>query len=238
MMEMKKLVVLTGAGISAESGFATFRDAGGLWEQYPVEKVATPEGWRADPNLVTDFYNHLRQQLVEAKPNKAHLLLVEMEKNYDVTVITQNVDDLHDRAGSSHVIYLHGELMKVSSSDDPDNPRYIRTLGPDNLTVAHGERAEDGSLLRPWIVWFGEAVPNLQIAAEEVEKADIFVIIGTSLNVYPAAGLVHYTRPSTPVFLIDPKPVTVPANGRRIEVIQQPATLGVATLIERLKVEG
>lgn len=237
-MEMRKLVVLTGAGISAESGFSTFRDAGGLWEQYPVEKVATPEGWRADPNLVTDFYNRLRRQLVEARPNKAHSLLAELERDYDVTVITQNVDDLHDRAGSSHVIYLHGELLKVSSSDDPDNPRYIRTLDSARLTVAHGERAGDGSLLRPWIVWFGEAVPNLQIAAEEVEKADIFVIIGTSLNVYPAAGLVRYTRPSTPVFLIDPKPVTVPANDRRIEVIQQPATLGVATLIERLKEEG
>lgn len=237
-MKMKKLVVLTGAGISAESGFSTFRDAGGLWEQYPVEKVATPEGWRADPNLVTDFYNGLRRQLVAAKPNQAHLLLAQMESDYDVTVITQNVDDLHDRAGSSHVIYLHGELMKVSSSADPDDPRYIRTLTPDHLAVAHGELAGDGSLLRPWIVWFGEAVPNLTPAAEEVQQADIFVIIGTSLNVYPAAGLIHYTRPSTPIFLIDPKPVSVPASGRRIEVIQQPATRGVATLIDMLRKEG
>lgn len=234
---MKKLVVLTGAGISAESGFSTFRDAGGLWEQYPVEKVATPEGWQADPNLVTDFYNGLRQQLVNAKPNRGHELLAEMEREYDVTIVTQNVDDLHERAGSTHVIHLHGELMKVCSSADPDNPRHVRTLPAGHLNVAHGERAADGSLLRPWIVWFGEGVPNLVPAAEEAQKADVFVIIGSSLNVYPAAGLVRYVRPGTPVYLIDPKEVRVPSQ-QHVEVIQQVASKGVATLWERLRKAG
>jgi len=227
------LVVLTGAGISAESGFATFRDAGGLWEQYPVEKVATPEGWRADPNLVTDFYNHLRQQLVEAKPNKAHLLLAEMEKNYDVTVITQNVDDLHDRAGSSHVIYLHGELMKVCSSRDTEDNDCWRTMTPPDLEVRPGEKAADGSLLRPYIVFFGEAVPNIEPAAMLVRQADILVIIGTSLNVYPAAGLVQYVKQGTPVYLIDPKPVM--AAGRLdVRHIQTGASEGMRILTEEL----
>ena len=208
--------------MSAESGFSTFRDAGGLWEQYPVEKVATPEGWQEDPNLVTDFYNGLRQQLVAARPNRGHEILAEMEQDYDVRIITQNVDDLHERAGSSHVIHLHGELMKVCSSRDPDHPKFIKTLPPDHPDVAHGERAGDGSLLRPWIVWFGEAVPNLEAAAREVEQADIFVIVGTSLNVYPAAGLVRYARPGVPVYLIDPKEVHVP-GGRTVNVIKEVA---------------
>lgn len=231
---MKKLVVLTGAGMSAESGFSTFRDAGGLWERYPVEKVATPEGWDADPNLVTDFYNGLRKQLITAKPNEGHRLLAEMEKDFDMTIITQNVDDLHERAGSHNVIHLHGELMKVCSSANPDDPRYIRTLPPDHIEVSHGERAGDGSLLRPWIVWFGEAVPNLGRAAEEVERADIFVIIGSSLNVYPAASLVNYAPREASVWLIDPKDVAVPSN-RKINVIKDVASKGVATLWQRLK---
>ncbi len=230
---MKKLVVLSGAGMSAESGFSTFRDAGGLWERYPVEKVATPEGWQADPDLVTDFYNGLRRQLVEARPNRGHEILAEMEADFDVTVITQNVDDLHERAGSSHVIHLHGELMKVCSSRDPDNPFFIRTLPPDHLEVAHGERAGDGSLLRPWIVWFGEAVPRLADAAAEVEQADAFAIIGSSLNVYPAAGLVRYVPEGAPVFLIDPKEVKVPAN-RDIRVIRDVASTGTAELRRQL----
>ncbi len=233
---MKKLVVLTGAGISAESGFETFRDAGGLWERYPVEKVATPEGWAADPDLVTDFYNGLRRQLVKAEPNDGHRLLAAMEADYDVCIVTQNVDDLHERAGSSHVIHLHGELMKVCSSRDPDHPKFIKTLPPDHLDVSHGERAGDGSLLRPWIVWFGEAVPNLEAAAREVEQADIFVIVGTSLNVYPAAGLVRYARPGVPVYLIDPKEVHVP-GGRPVNVIKEVASKGVATL-RRILAEG
>ena len=215
--------------MSAESGFSTFRDAGGLWEQYPVEKVATPEGWQEDPNLVTDFYNGLRQQLVAARPNRGHEILAEMEQDYDVRIITQNVDDLHERAGSSHVIHLHGELMKVCSSRDPDNPHFIRTLPQTHLQVAHGERAGDGSLLRPWIVWFGEAVPRLTDAIAEVERADIFVIIGSSLNVYPAAGLVHYVPAGAPIYLIDPKEVQVPAH-RAVEVIQEVASVGVERL--------
>ena len=231
---MKKLVVLTGAGMSAESGFETFRDAGGLWEQYPVEKVATPEGWMADPDLVTDFYNGLRRQLAEAAPNEGHRLLAEMEREFDVTVVTQNVDDLHERAGSDRVIHLHGELMKVCSSRDPENPFFIRPLPPDALEVKHGERAGDGSLLRPWIVWFGEAVPRLADAARAVETADVFVIIGSSLNVYPAAGLVNYAPPRCPVFLIDPKEVKVP-SGRRVEVIREVASSGVRTLWQRLR---
>ncbi|MDY4873255.1 MAG: Sir2 family NAD-dependent protein deacetylase [Alloprevotella sp.] len=226
---MKRLVILTGAGMSAESGFSTFRDAGGLWEQYPVEKVATPEGWQEDPNLVTDFYNGLRQQLVAARPNRGHEILAEMEQDYDVRIITQNVDDLHERAGSSHVIHLHGELMKVCSSRDPDNPHFIRTLPQTHLQVAHGERAGDGSLLRPWIVWFGEAVPRLTDAIAEVEQADIFVIIGSSLNVYPAAGLVHYVPNGAPIYLIDPKEVQVPAH-RAVEVIQAVASDGCEQL--------
>ena len=230
---MKRLVILTGAGMSAESGFSTFRDAGGLWEQYPVEKVATPEGWQEDPNLVTDFYNGLRQQLVAARPNRGHEILAEMEQDYDVRIITQNVDDLHERAGSSHVIHLHGELMKVCSSRDPDNPHFICTLPQTHLQVAHGERAGDGSLLRPWIVWFGEAVPRLTDAIAEVEQADIFVIIGSSLNVYPAAGLVHYVPNGAPIYLIDPKEVQVPAH-RAVEVIQEVASVGCQRLREAI----
>lgn len=220
--------------MSAESGFSTFRDAGGLWERYPVEKVATPEGWDADPTLVTDFYNGLRKQLIAAKPNEGHRLLAEMEKDFDMTIITQNVDDLHERAGSHNVIHLHGELMKVCSSANPDDPRYIRTLPPDHIEVKPGERAGDGSLLRPWIVWFGEAVPNLGRAAEEVERADIFVIIGSSLNVYPAASLVNYAPMDASIWLIDPKNVSVPSS-RKINVIKDVASKGVATLWQKLQ---
>ena len=226
---MKKLVVLTGAGISAESGFETFRDSGGLWEKYPVEKVATPEGWHENPDLVTDFYNGLRAQLIAAQPNAAHRILAELETHFDVTVVTQNVDDLHERAGSSHVIHLHGELMKVCSSADPDDPRYQETLTPERIAVHHGERAGDGSLLRPWIVWFGEAVPNLEAAAEETARADIFVIVGSSLNVYPAAGLVRYAPADCPIYLIDPKEVHVPSH-RQVHVIQDIASRGMKTL--------
>lgn len=230
----KRIVVLTGAGISAESGFSTFRDAGGLWDNYPVEQVATPEGWHANPNMVTDFYNHLREQLASAKPNEGHRILAELEDDFDVTIVTQNVDDLHERAGSHHIIHLHGDLRKVCSSRNPNDPRYIRTLPATQPVVEHGALAEDGSLLRPWIVWFGEAVPNLEPAAEVTERADIFVIIGTSLNVYPAASLIRYTRPGVPVFLIDPKPVNVP-SGYHIEVIQQVASKGVEILRQKLQ---
>lgn len=225
----QKLVILSGAGMSAESGFSTFRDAGGLWEQYPVEQVATPEGWRADTNLVTDFYNQLRRQLIDAQPNEGHRGLVALENQFDVTIVTQNVDDLHERAGSTRVIHLHGELMKVCSSRDPDNPRLWQTLTRERIDVAHGEQAADGSLLRPWIVWFGEAVPNLEQAAKEVAKADIFVIIGSSLNVYPAAGLVRHVPKGAQIFLIDPAEVRVPSD-RPITILRLPASEGVKEL--------
>ena len=217
-----KLAILTGAGMSAESGFSTFRDKGGLWETHPVEQVATPEGWRADPELVNNFYN------------AGHRLLAEMERDYEMTIITQNVDDLHERAGSSHVIHLHGELMKACSSTDPADPRHIVTLPPDHLDIRPGERAGDGSLLRPFIVWFGEPVPLIGTAAEVVSAADALIVIGTSLAVYPAAGLIHAARPDVPIFLIDPNEVGTPRD-RHVHVIRDVASRGVATLIEALR---
>ncbi len=213
MAERRKIVVLTGAGMSVESGLTTFRDAGGLWDNYPVERVATHEGWEADPNYVNDFYNMLRVKYKDVQPNEGHLLLKELEKDYDVVVVTQNVDALHEAAGSSKVIHLHGEMMKMCSSRDVDNPRYWVSLphegfGETGLEVPHDAKAEDGSLLRPYIVFFGEGVPNMYDAVQEAQTADIFIIIGTSLNVYPAAGLVQYVKAGTPIYLIDPKPVT------------------------------
>ena len=228
----KKIVVLTGAGMSVESGLKTFRDADGLWEEYPVQQVATHEGWENDPTLVTNFYNMLRKKCVRVQPNEGHKLVAELEKDYDVTVVTQNVDNLHEVAGSTHVIHLHGELMKVCSSRDVDDPRYIRQLTPDDCEIAPGTKAGDGSLLRPYIVFFGEAVPNISIAAEEAQQADIFIIIGTSLNVYPAAGLIHYVRPSVPIYLIDPNPVSA---GGRVEQIMAGASEGMRQLIKKLK---
>jgi NAD-dependent deacetylase len=227
----KKIVVLTGAGMSVESGLKTFRDADGLWEEYPVQQVATHEGWEADPTLVTNFYNMLRKKCWGVKPNEGHRLVAELEKQYDVTVVTQNVDNLHEQAGSSKVIHLHGELMKVCSSRDVDDPRYIQQLTPENCEVAPGTKAGDGSLLRPYIVFFGEAVPNITIAAEECQEADIFIIIGTSLNVYPAAGLIHYVRPSVPVYLIDPNPINA---GGRVTQIQKGASEGMRELMKLL----
>ena len=229
-----KLALLTGAGMSAESGFSTFRDKGGLWETHPVEQVATPEGWAADPELVNNFYNGLRLQLVDAVPNAGHRLLAEMERDYEMTIITQNVDDLHERAGSTHVIHLHGELMKACSSTDPADPRHIVTLPPDHLDIRPGERAGDGSLLRPFIVWFGEPVPLIGTAAEVVSAADALIVIGTSLAVYPAAGLIHAARPDVPIFLIDPNEVETPRD-RHVHVIRDVASRGVATLIEALR---
>ena len=221
-MERKKIVVLTGAGMSVESGLTTFRDAGGLWDNYPVERVATHEGWEADPNYVNDFYNMLRVKYKDVKPNEGHLLLKELEKDYDVVVVTQNVDALHEAAGSGKVIHLHGEMMKMCSSRDVDNPRYWVSLphegfGETGLEVPHDAKAEDGSLLRPYIVFFGESVPNMYDAAQEAQSADIFIIIGTSLNVYPAAGLVQYVKPGTPIYLIDPKPVAAKQNVVHLE---------------------
>ena len=226
---MKKIVFLTGAGISAESGFSTFREANGLWENYPVEKVATPEGWMEDSNLVTDFYNMLRSQLVKAEPNAAHFTLAEFEKYFDVSIITQNVDNLHERAGSTDIVHLHGELMKVCSSHEPNNPEFIETLDERHLVVEHGTLAKDGSLLRPWIVWFGEAVPNFEEAIKIAEQADIFVVIGTSLQVYPAAGLINYVPQHADIYVIDPKEVAIKGN-KNTTVITEVASKGTEIL--------
>lgn len=233
---MKNIVVLTGAGMSAESGISTFRDSGGLWDKYPVEQVATPEGYAANPKLVIDFYNERRKQLLDVKPNKGHTLLAELEKYFNVTIVTQNVDNLHERAGSSKVIHLHGELTKVTSSFQPNNPKFIKELKPDEYEVKMGDLAGDGSQLRPFIVWFGEAVPMIETAIDYVEKADIFVIIGTSLNVYPAAGLLNYVHERVPVYLIDPKTVRI-SSGREVNVISKGASEGMEDLKKILLAE-
>jgi NAD-dependent deacetylase len=230
---MKKIVVLTGAGMSVESGLSTFRDAGGLWENYPVQQVASHEGWEADPKLVTNFYNMLRKKLLGAKPNEGHDLVAKLQEKYDVTVVTQNVDNLHEMAGSKHVIHLHGELMKVCSSNDPYNAKFVQTLDAKNSQVVPGTKAGDGSLLRPFIVFFGESVPMIEPAAAEAQKADIFIIIGTSLNVYPAAGLVQYVNSDVPVYLIDPKPVMAGGYHKVIQ-IQKGASDGMKELYTKL----
>ena len=231
---MKKLVILTGAGMSAESGISTFRDSGGLWERYPVEQVATPEGYAANPKLVIDFYNTRRKELLHVHPNEGHKLIASLEDFFDVTVITQNVDNLHERAGSTHVLHLHGELMKVRSVR---NERLIYTLTPEHCEIHLGDKAEDGGQLRPHIVWFGEAVPMIEPAIEWVSEADIFVVIGTSLNVYPAAGLLNYVKPGTPVYLIDPNEVHDP-SGRTTRFIRKGASEGVKELADILKHES
>ena len=200
----KRMVVLTGAGMSAESGIVTFRDAGGLWEHYPVEQVATPEGFEADPELVLNFYNIRRRELLKAKPNAGHQGLAEMESDFDVHIITQNIDNLHEQAGSTKVLHLHGELMKSRSTGDES---LIYEIDPSNCDIHLGDLCEKGFQLRPHIVWFGEAVPMMPEAEKIARQADIFVIIGTSMNVYPAAGLLHDVRKNVPVWLIDPKDV-------------------------------
>lgn len=230
---MRKIVFLTGAGMSAESGISTFRDSGGLWEQYPVEAVASIDGYYRDPELVLRFYNERRRQLLECSPNEGHRLVACLEGKYDVTVVTQNVDNLHEKAGSSRVIHLHGELMKATSSRNPNDSRCICELTEDRLDINIGDQAADGSQLRPFIVWFGENVPMIERAVEEVQTADILVIIGTSLNVYPAAGLVSFANAGTEIYLIDPKPVRVP-NGIDIKVIQKGASEGMAILCNEL----
>ncbi|MCI5560639.1 MAG: NAD-dependent deacylase [Phocaeicola sp.] len=230
---MKRIVVLTGAGMSAESGISTFRDTGGLWEQYAIEDVATPEGFRRDPALVLSFYNERRKQLLQVSPNKGHELLAALEKTYQVDIITQNVDNLHERAGSTHILHLHGELTKVCSSYDPENPRYVRELSPTEYEIKIGDKAEDGSQLRPYIVWFGEAVPNISKAAELVSQADILVIIGTSMQVYPAAGLVHYAPAHTPIYLIDPHADEIPLS-MPITLLKKGASEGVEAFIQLL----
>lgn len=196
----KKLVVLTGAGISAESGIATFRDAGGLWEGHRVEDVATPEGWMKNPALVLEFYNQRRKRALEVKPNRGHEILAELEQYFDVTVVTQNVDDLHERAGSTHIIHLHGSLFESRSTADENLVYRIQ-----GWALNLGDQCEKGSQLRPNIVWFGEMVPMMEAAARYAAQADIFLVVGTSMVVYPAAGLIHYVPVENPKFVIDPK---------------------------------
>lgn len=224
----KKLVVLTGAGISAESGINTFRDADGLWEGHNVIDVATPEGWLKNPALVMDFYNQRRQQLHKVQPNKGHQILAELENDFDVQIITQNVDNLHEKAGSSNVLHLHGELLKVRSSE---NENYILDWSGD---LNFGDYDTNGIQLRPHIVWFGEEVPALENAIEITKNADIFVVIGTSLQVYPAAGLIDFIQPEIPLFYIDLKPAKIPNLRNKVEIITTTASKGLLHLKERL----
>ena len=231
----KKIVVLTGAGMSVESGLRTFRDADGLWEEYPVAKVATHEGWEADPTLVTNFYNMLRKKCWNAKPNDGHKLVAALEEKYDVTVVTQNVDNLHERAGSTRVLHLHGEATKVR----PENGEYDRTYSEKEVIdvgyepVNLGDLAPNGSQLRPHIVFFGEAVPNIEKAIDIVSEADVMLIVGTSLNVYPAAGLYRYAKNGVPVYLIDPEDVAI--YDPKITHIREVATKGMEIFINKLK---
>ena len=226
---MKTLVVLSGAGISAESGIRTFRDADGLWNNYRIEEVACPEAWDRDPLLVLKFYNMRRKQLYEVEPNTAHLALAELEQDFDVRIITQNVDDLHERAGSTSILHLHGELKKARSTIDED---LVYDLP--GWELKWGDKCEQGSQLRPHIVWFGEPVPNIMSATSIVQKADVFLVIGTSLKVYPAAGLLHHVPQAVPKFLIDPeaKPDRYVGN---LTVIREKATTGMENLKQILK---
>ena len=224
---MKHIVVLTGAGMSAESGIKTFRDADGLWEGHDVMKVASPEGFANNPELVLDFYNQRRKQLLTVKPNAAHVALADLEKDYKVTIITQNVDDLHERGGSTNVIHLHGELLKVRSVyDDFDVQHWTKEL-------YLGDLCKKGYQLRPHIVWFGEAVPMIKTAIDICQTADILLIIGTSMQVYPAASLIHYVNPNTKIYYIDPKP-TINSNNQ-VTVITKKATFGVLDFVNLLQ---
>ncbi len=223
----KRIVVLTGAGISAESGIKTFRDSGGLWEEHRIEDVASPEGWARNQKLVLDFYNQRRKQMLECEPNRAHKALAELEQKYDVTVVTQNVDNLHERGGSSCIIHLHGELLKVRSTAD-ENLVYEWHK---DLTPA--DKCEQGSQLRPHIVWFGEAVPEIERAAQVVSHADILIVVGTSLVVYPAAGLLHYTKYEANKWLIDPNDLSLPRIPN-LKFINEKATVGVDYLVNLL----
>lgn len=229
MVEKKKLVVLSGAGISAESGIKTFRDADGLWEGHDVMEVASYDGWLKNKALVLDFYNQRRRQLHEVKPNLGHFTLAEMEADFDVHIITQNVDNLHEQAGSKKVLHLHGELLKVRS----DHSYAIEIMDWKN-DLKIGDVDSKGIQLRPYIVWFGEAVPALDEAVSIVSQADILVVVGTSLQVYPAAGLLHYTQSSIPVFYIDPRPATIYDLQNKLEVIAMNATEGVPLLRDKL----
>lgn len=228
MESKQKIVVFSGAGVSAESGLGTFRDSGGLWEQYNIEDVATPEAWIKDPALVTDFYNKRRKQCYEATPNEAHFEIAKLEEKYNVQVITQNVDDLHERAGSTQVIHLHGELNKVKSSGPKmEEAFYVQ----ESWEVKLGDLCPDGFQLRPHVVWFGEAVPMMDVAIDQIQDADIVIVVGTSLNVYPAAGIINYAPSSAQFYLIDPNSVSVPAD---FNVIAESASVGVPSLVMEL----
>jgi NAD-dependent deacetylase len=225
---MKKLIVFTGAGMSSESGIKTFRDSGGLWEEYDVMEVATPMAWWKNRDLVLRFYNERRRQLADCKPNAGHIGLAELEKHFDVQIITQNIDNLHERAGSTNILHLHGELTKARSTSDPS---LIYEIGYKDINP--GDNCEKGSQLRPHIVWFGEAVPMMDEAVRITAEADIFVVVGSSLNVYPAAGLIGYAPEKASLWLIDPNDVYIPFN-LKVEVIKEKASDGIAILTERI----
>ena len=227
----KRLVVLTGAGVSAESGISTFRDSGGLWDKYPVMEVASADGFKRNPALVHEFYNTRRRELLSVKPNAAHFALAQLEQWYDVDVITQNVDNLHERAGSTRVLHLHGELMKVRSMTHPER---VYELTADNFETNLDTRDCYGDSVRPHIVFFQEAVPNIEPAIDIVEQADIVIVIGTSMAVYPAAGLINYARRASAVYYIDPKPAAVPS---KITVLATTATHGMEQLLQILNPE-
>jgi NAD-dependent deacetylase len=229
-MKTSRIVILTGAGVSAESGLKTFRDSDGLWENYNVYDVATPEAWDANPGLVLEFYNARRKQVAAAVPNKAHQFLALLEDYFPTTIITQNIDDLHERAGSTKVVHLHGEIMNARSSYNPDELIRLK----DGLTIELGQKSSDGSQLRPDVVWFGESVPKMDEAAEIAAKADIFVLVGTSLNVYPAAGLVQYVPEHCKIYLVDPHDVFVPNLDHRVIKILKRATEGCEILLNLL----
>lgn len=226
-MKMKRVVVLSGAGISAESGLKTFRDSDGLWENYRIEDVATPQAWKKDRNLVLQFYNERRKQVLVAKPNSAHIALVELEERYDVHIITQNIDDLHERAGSKKVLHLHGEILKSRSTMDP-----LLIYPIKGETINEGDKCELGSQLRPHIVWFGELVPALEDAAYIVSNADILIVVGTSLAVYPAAGLINYASPEAEKYLVNPDPGAGGLTG--FKFINANAGTGVPVLVKEM----
>lgn len=227
-MEKNKLVVFSGAGISAESGLRTFRDSNGLWEDYKVEDVATPEAWERNPDMVLSFYNKRRKQVIEAKPNAAHYALVELEKKFDVQIITQNIDDLHERAGSKKVLHLHGEIIKSRSSLHPELVYKIR-----GSEIKMGDTCEKGSQLRPHVVWFGESVPQMESACRLAEKAAVFIIVGTSLSVYPAAGLIEFVPKDTPKYLIDPQPINK-VFIQNLIIKRENAVIGLTEIVNNL----
>jgi NAD-dependent deacetylase len=229
-MMKKHIVVLTGAGMSAESGIATFRDSGGLWEEYDVMKVAHIDSWYVNPDLMLTFYNQRRQQLASVEPNDGHKIIAELESDYKITVITQNVDNLHERAGSTNIIHLHGELTKACSSK---NKKHVIEIGYN--AIQPRDKAADDSQLRPFIVWFGEAVPEIERAANIVAAADVIVVVGTSMQVYPAASLINYTQPNIPIYLIDPADVNVPSS---VKTIKEKASKGLEILKNKLRNNG